>query len=377
MTTLGLNQTGLADELGVSKQIISDWLNNRKYPKASLLLKLSKTLKMDYAELVERVEDEFTPIVAFRKKKNHKIPESYFTSAKQLGDYLSKLVPYLPFDTLTEPPTLKNPSTEYDYLQKVAEAIRERIGKAYDDAISYRDLMNYFQQYQTVVIPALLGEKQQHENALHIFLPETKTTWVYLNIECNYYDFNFWIAHELGHSISPTIDDMDLWEDFADSFAQNLLITEPISQKIYQVLSKTNSPGAKVNKLKDFAVYYHVAPLTVFKQVNNYALQANRQPISFRDSNQIFKINQSFTKEHPEQVSERLSQDHKDFEISRYIEIIEREFQTPIFETLRSYAKENEIGHGLIQKILKTEAVRAKDFQQWIEHETKECLNYG
>lgn len=55
------------------------------------------------------------------------------------------------------------------------------------------------------------------------FLPESDTTWVYLNLDTNVHDLKFWMAHELGHCLSPSLTGTEVAEDFADAFAGALL----------------------------------------------------------------------------------------------------------------------------------------------------------
>lgn len=53
---------------------------------------------------------------------------------------------------------------------------------------------------------------------LHIYLPDSMTTWIYLNLDTDAHDFKFWMAHELGHVFSPDLRGEPA-EDFADAFA--------------------------------------------------------------------------------------------------------------------------------------------------------------
>ena len=52
----------------------------------------------------------------------HQLPDkttdAHITNAKQTGQLLELLVPYLPFDGLFQSPALKEPKLEYNYIQK-------------------------------------------------------------------------------------------------------------------------------------------------------------------------------------------------------------------------------------------------------------------
>ena len=83
----------------------------------------------------------------------------------------------------------------------------------------------------------LWGTKKTHENAIHIYLPDSQTTWVYLNLETNVHDFKFWMAHELGHCLSPSLSGNEA-EDFADGFAGLLLFPKVLAESAYhQILA--------------------------------------------------------------------------------------------------------------------------------------------
>ena len=98
------------------------------------------------------------------------------------------------------------------------EAIRAEIGLDAPDVLDFEHLIHRFRELLAVLIPVLWGARDRHENALHIHLPESATTWVYLNLDSEVHDFKFWMAHELAHVLAPRLRG-DEGEDFADSLA--------------------------------------------------------------------------------------------------------------------------------------------------------------
>ena len=125
---LGLNQTTLAQKMQVSREAVSKWLRDEKYPRPDKLLKLARLLNLGFGELVCKASTPNEPVIAFRKKGAHKITPDYIDQAKGMGMILQELVPYLPFDDLSQPAVLKAPSADYEYIQKVVKRVRERIG---------------------------------------------------------------------------------------------------------------------------------------------------------------------------------------------------------------------------------------------------------
>ncbi|WP_245710987.1 hypothetical protein [Thorsellia anophelis] len=73
------------------------------------------------------------------------------------------------------------------------------------------------------------GAKQRHENAVYIHLPDSGSTWGYLNLKTNIRDFKFWMTYELDHSLSATLESDDA-ENFADAFAASLLYPHELAE---------------------------------------------------------------------------------------------------------------------------------------------------
>ena len=181
-------------------------------------------------DLVTRVEDTNEPVIAFRKKASTKTHDGHISRAKDMGYQLSDVVQYLPYDLLIKPPTLKNPVNEYDYIQTVAEKIRSEIGVGPKEELTFAHLIKKFDELQAVLIPVMWGKKNNHENALHIYLPESMTTWIYLNLDVHAHDFKFWMAHELSHVLAPSLRENE-GEDFADSLAGALIFPKSIAEE--------------------------------------------------------------------------------------------------------------------------------------------------
>lgn len=243
MDALGLNQAGLSKRLEVSRTIVSSWLKGDKFPRPDKLLKLGLTLNMPFQELVEKPLTDIEPVIAFRKKGRRKTKDIHIEQAQEMGHLLQLLIPYMPNDRMFQSPVLKHPILDYNYIQKVATRIREEIGQKNNDPIGFEQLIHKIIEFEVVLIPVFHGNKQNHENALHIFLPASKTTWIYLNIDSNIHDFKFWMAHELGHVIAPSLQGDD-GENFADSFAQALLFPADQAESAYKQIKRLRTKKA-------------------------------------------------------------------------------------------------------------------------------------
>jgi transcriptional regulator with XRE-family HTH domain len=342
-----LSQTDLATQLDVSKEAVSQWLNNKSFPRPNKLLKLGKLLSLSFDELVIK-EDPFAPVVAFRKMKGTKTKDHHIEKAQEQGRFLKHLVPYLPYNVLEMPPVLKSPSVDHDYLQQVAQKVRKEINVSADATIDFNHLIKRFNELQAVLIPVLWGSKQRHENAVHIYLPDSQTTWVYLNLDVNIHDFKFWMAHELGHCLSPTLIG-DNAEDFADAFAGALLFPAQKAELAFQEIFNLETPANQLKYILELAKSEIISPYTIYYQVNEFAKQSGKSTLAFES--ELHRWVANFNKNYPN-VSELLFDDPKNLNARDYLQKADEIFDTPFFDVLGQYLREHQKGAGVIQSIM-------------------------
>ena len=99
-------------------------------------------------QTLERVPDAADPVVAFRKMGARKTTEAHIVRAQKMGRLLAPVVPYLPFDELVAPPVLKDPRLTYDYVERVAAAVRAEIGLKPPDVLDFEHLIRRFRDLQ-------------------------------------------------------------------------------------------------------------------------------------------------------------------------------------------------------------------------------------
>lgn len=348
----GLTQTAIAEKLGVSKEAVSQWLNDKSFPRPNKLLQLGKLLNLAFDELVIK-EEPNAPKIAFRKMKGTKTKDYHIERAQEIGRFLRQLVPFLPFDTLEMPPVFKSPSCDYDFLRKAAAKVREDINLGATDTVDFNHLIRRFRELQSVVVPVLWGSKQRHENAVHIYLPDSQSTWVYLNLDTNIHDFKFWMAHELGHCLSPNLEG-DVAEDFADAFAGSLLYPHELAEKAYISVKRQTTSAAKIAHVVALADTQTISPYTVIGQINKYATHAQEPEIKL--SNAFHGAVTNFNKKYLN-LSETLFGDIELDDNGKpsardYIVKIEHAFETPFFDLLRHYLKQHNKGPGFVQIVL-------------------------
>jgi len=346
---LGLSRSSLAKELDTPRQNISNWMQEKKFPRPGALLKLAKKLQLSFDDLVIKTDISQEPVVAFRKKGSHKISSEYIEEAKDKGFLLEQLIPYLPYDKLSTPPTLIEPKLDYKYIQLVAAQVRKAIGKESEFKLEFEDLIDFFNQHYAVIIPVFWGNKSNHENALHIYLPQSMTTWIYLNLDSKIHDFKFWMAHELGHIKAPELKQEEA-EDFADSFAGALLVNEEMAEHEYEVLKTLPTNSLKIERIKEKAEELTIAPLTIYYEINKYAEYKKVAKINLEKNRAIFIENTLFCKQY-NSLSEHLC-DTLPPNASDYIESARRYFDSPFFDSLKILMTQKKKTVGFLQAIL-------------------------
>jgi len=356
MESGGFNQARLAKEMSVSRTIVTSWFKGEKFPKPDKLLKLAVMLGLGFNEIVSVAQSASEPVIAFRKKANRRTKDVHIERAKDMGKLLELLVDFLPFEKLEHPPTLKQPVMDYQYVQKVALKIREDIGVTESKPIDFDKLIDKFIEFEVVIIPVLWGNKENHENALHIYLPSSKTTWVYINLDSNLHDFKFWISHELGHVIAPSLKEEEA-EDFADAFAQALLFPETLARKSYKEIEALNSVRAKISKIIDYADKYMISPITIKEAIKDYSSEYGLREVELGDF--FYAATTKFNKKYCN-VSEILNES-KPYTAKSYIKVSRKYFETPFFDILKKFLSENEKSPGFIQTILETSFLDAKE----------------
>ena len=349
----GLTQTAVAKALDVSKEAVSQWLNAKSFPRPNKLLQLGKLLGLSFDDLVIK-EDPHAPKVAFRKMRGTKTKDHHIEKAQEIGRFLGHLVPYLPFDTYEMPPVLKTPGCDYDYLCTVTAKVREDINLEAKECVDFTHLIRRFSELQAVVVPVMWGAKQRHENAVHIYLPDSGSTWVYLNLDANIHDFKFWMAHELGHCLSPSLEG-DEAEDFADAFAASLLYPHEQAEKAYVSIRAQASPAAKINHVIELADQLTISPWTVIGQVNKYAESTGQPEIKLSKSafpGAVTNFNKRYKNLSEALFGDTELDEHGKPSAREYIERTEDAFETSFFDLLRKYLKEHDKGPGFVQTVL-------------------------
>ena len=278
----GLNQSGLAKAIGVSRESVSKWFKGESIPQPDKLLRIGMLVGLTFEQMVVSSLPEAVPVVSFRRKAARKTKDVHLDHARETGELLKRLVKYLPEAPLTQPPVLKEPRSDYDYVQRVAVDIRKEMGVEDKAVVDFKDLIAKFNRLHAVIVPALWGAQEQHGNALNIYLPDSGVTWVFLNLDSTAVDFKFWMAHELGHSLAPSLGGEE-GESFADAFAQALLYPDAKAAALRLRLAAIANTGLRIKRIHDEAKAHVISPYTIRLAVQAYEVANGLDPLDLGD----------------------------------------------------------------------------------------------
>ena len=354
MKRAGLSRSAMAADLALPKEAVSAWLKNSVFPRPAHLLKLAKLLKLSYDELVAK-EEEDAPVVAFRRVPAAKTQAHHLERARDMGRLLRQLAPYLPVHAPAELPVLESPSTDYGYLQRAAAELRQAVDVTPEATLDFEHLIESFACMQAIVIPVLWGGRKQHGNALHIHLPDSRTTWVYLNLDVNIHDFKFWMAHELGHCLSPSLRD-EAAEDFADAFAGALLFPQAKAEAAYGSLKQCRTENAWFSRIFHMANKEVISPYTILMEANRHAKAVNEPELEVTSA--FYKRLTRFNKQHRNLSSSLLDEDEA--EPQQFVKKTAAAFGAPFFDAMKKHLRKSGQGYGHVQTVMDIPLLDAK-----------------
>jgi hypothetical protein len=324
-------------------------MHGESVPQPDKLLRLGVLLGLAFDQLVVTAVPEAVPIVSFRRKAARKTRNSHLDNAREIGELLKRLVKYLPEPRLTRAPTLKEPRSDYDYVQKVAADMRAMMGLENKVVIDFKDLIEAFNRLQTVIVPALWGEQKHHGNALNIHLPDSSTTWVFLNLDSNKVDFKFWMAHELGHALAPALAD-DPGEDFADAFAQALLYPDAAVSRFRTKLLLLPDVAKCVNAVREEAARHVISPYTIRRAIEAFEMSCGQKRIDLGAEGPFMGAVKNFCKEHTSVTRMLFGKDAPS--PADYAAEGRKSFGSPFFDALGAFCKAEGSGAALIHQVL-------------------------
>lgn len=328
MDKLGLTGTSLAQACQVSKEAVSNWLSGDSIPRPGKLPKLAETLHLTVEQLF--VSDETpAPIVAYRTKSNRPVTGAALDEAQEVALHLRELSQYVEPSLKYEPRQLKDPQLEIDYVRGIAAETRGSLGLAPDQVITNVHLVRLFKSFGAYLVPVFWGlNKERHENALNVYLPESKESWVVFNVGCKRDDYKYWLAHEYAHCLSLHKLQDEAGEMFSELFAQFLLFPDEVAQSCLAELQSAKKPMDVANS---YAERLDISIVTVVRGLDRLLIE-QKQPKTGLENGSFWRRWSTGRAKMPSFAQELFGTDRPDVE--DFIAKCEQVYDTPVFKAL-------------------------------------------
>ncbi len=338
MRKLGLSPAALADACEVSREAVSKWLASESLPRPRKLSVLAEKLQLSVDELLGVIRRP-EPVVAYRTRQKRGMSDEAHTAGLEVARHLQELVQYVERSALFEPPVLRAPSLDEEYIQNAAGAVRKSLGVGPTDVISREQLFELFHDFGAYLVPVLWGgDKDGHENAMSVFLPDSKVSFVVFNLGCRQDDFKYWLAHEYGHCLTLHALQGDQGEDFAEKFAQHLLFPDELASQALATIRAAKSRPEGLAAANWFAGKYDISVITVVRAADRVA-QLRSEKATGLATGQFYGAWKAQRKDAPTMVkvlfgSEKVS-------AVDLVKGSEKLFRTPVFGALRAWQEAN------------------------------------
>lgn len=332
----GLTGQALAHACEVSKEAVSNWLAGESVPRPKKLLALAEALQLPVDALL--VSDETPePVIAYRTRSNQAPTGAAREAGDEVGRHLRQLLSFTEGQALFSPRHLEQPTLDEAYVCNAASAARTSLGVGPHEPLTYSDLLKLLHGFGALVIPVFWGgDKDGHENAMSVYLPDSKRSWVLVNLGCRLDDFNYWLAHELGHCLSLHTLRGDEAEEFAELFAQRLLFPEAVATEALDAISASAEPLVEA---KRFAGRYNVSVVTIVKEADRVAVKNGQKETGLLTGQFWGRWRRS--RKRSTTVAEAIFGSATPT-LSDYVAKSEEVFRTPVFRALAKWQRENE-----------------------------------
>lgn len=332
MTRLGLSQAAIAEQCSVSREAVSNWFSGESIPRPNKLKILAAILGVDVSGLFGGEHSLPTPVVAYRTNKNLAVSGAALDAATELARHLRELVPFVRGDLLFSPPVLESPSLDDAYIRKAAQQTRMRIDLSPTAPLTREKLLDLHHSFGSILVPVLwTGEKQGHENALSVYLPESKMSWVIFSLNARSDDFNYWIAHELAHCYSLHVLQGDDGETFAERFAQELLFPH---EAAVEALTSIAESDYGMEQAKRIADAFDISVVTVIRQADRAAKDIGK-PVTGLETKEFWDDWSKNRALVPTVAYSLFGQNS--LELADYVEGAEKYFRTPVFKAISKW----------------------------------------
>jgi hypothetical protein len=240
------------------------------------LIELAALLKLPIEQLLAPSEERPQPVVAYRMRKNRAPTIAAQEAGDEVARHLRQLVPLTAGHGFFTNRGIPQPSLSEACIADAVAAARSLLTLSPDEKVTHDHLFQLFAKVGAILVPVFWGgDREGHENAMSVYLPDSKTTWVLFNLGCRIDDFSYWLAHELGHALTLHALQGDDGEAFAERFAQQLLFPESVAAKALEAIRAASDRMAAASW---FAGSFDVSVVAVVKAADRVAKQRGEAP---------------------------------------------------------------------------------------------------
>lgn len=332
MRALGLTGKDVGDACGVTKEAASNWLKGESMPRPSKLLDLAELLKLPVEQLMAPIEARPEPVVAYRMRGNRMPTLAAREAGDEVARHLRQLVPLTAGHSFFTNRGIPEPNLSEACIGDAVAATRSLLNLSPDEKVTHDHLFQLFSKIGVILVPVFWGgDREGHENAMSVYLPDSRTTWVLFNLGCRIDDFSYWLAHELGHALTLHALQGDDGERFAERFAQKLLFPESVAAQALQAIRAADNPLATATW---FAGSFDVSIVTVVKAADGVARQHGEAPTGL-DTGPFYGTWKRNRKNFPTAAQQLFGTDEP--AALEYIVKSEQMFGTPVFRALARF----------------------------------------
>lgn len=361
MQVLGLSQTGLAEQCEVSREAVSNWMSGDSVPRPKKVRRLSEVLGLAVEALFTVAEVSSEPIVAYRTRRNRPVTGSAKEAAEDIGRHLRELVPFIQREPMFVPPVLESPALDEVYMRETTRQVRERVGVSATAPLARVQLLDLHRHFGSILVPVLWDKtKDGHENALSVLLPDSRTSWVLFSLNAKDDDFNYWLAHELGHCYSLHILRDNEGEAFAEAFAQELLFPSDVAER---ALVESIERGGFREHATWCAGKYDISVVTVLKQMEKVAKRQNLGGVDVVPNG--FWAEWSAGRAKMPTVAGAML-DNPNLTVEEYVVGAEDVFRTPVFRALAQWQLREGKSPAFMRSALNLDIVTAMELSAFL-----------
>ncbi len=240
----------LADNIGVSRQTVNDWVNGQ-IPKGSHLLMLSRMLAVNPNEFFKNDIENYILMPSHRKRKTAKVTE--ITQKASIGlakEYLNIFRNHKNSDVV---PVIRTKQRDLANARKVANKLRVMADIPKDKPMNYRAT---FELADALGINVIFRTFPKEIKSYAFYTKICEHRVVFINYSTNILDLIFPLLHEIVHAIMDEPSRTEIYnedeENFCDLVANFLQFPETYVETVYEAI-KHESDFTRVNVLKTFA----------------------------------------------------------------------------------------------------------------------------